>query len=64
MCEFCKIWDWGEASAVIELGKYAHVHLACGSTRFKDKEQFNYCPVCGCKNPSHRAGEEGKHETV
>ena len=62
MCEFCKIWDWGEASAVIELGKYAHIYLAGGCNRFKDKEQFNYCPVCGCKNPSRRAGEEDKHE--
>ena len=62
MCEFCKIWDWGEASAVVELGKYARIRLAYG-TRFKDKEQFNFCPVCGCKNPRHHAGEEDKHET-
>ena len=62
MCEFCKIWDWGEASAVVELGKYARIRLAYGGPRFKDKEQFNYCPVCGCKNPNHCTVEENKHE--
>lgn len=62
MCEFCKIWDWGEASAAIENGKYAHIYLANGLCRFPVNEQFAYCPVCGCKNPNLRAGEEDKHE--
>jgi len=51
-CPFCKNWDWGEASAVNENGKYAHIQLACASYRFPVYKQFNYCPVCGLPNPN------------
>lgn len=46
MCEFCKNFNFGEASAKTEHG-LAHIHLAGGSYRFPEHEQFNFCPVCG-----------------
>lgn len=58
-CAFCEKWDWSEAVATVEHGKYAHIHLACGSTRFPIYEQFNYCPVCGCPNPNKAKKLEG-----
>lgn len=58
-CPFCSKWDWGESSAVIDNGKYAHIHNAGGSYRFPPEQQFNYCPVCGGRNPQKR-GIEGR----
>lgn len=46
MCEFCENFDFGEARASVEHG-FAHIHIAGGSYRFPEHEQFNYCPVCG-----------------
>lgn len=50
-CDFCKNFDWGEAS-VTAGNRYSHVSNAVGSYRFPLEEQFNYCPVCGQKNPN------------
>lgn len=52
MCEFCELWDWGEANASVENGKYAHISFAGGSFRFAPKDQFNFCPICGRPNPN------------
>ena len=46
-CEFCNKYDFSNASEKIDLGKYAHIHLAGGSYRFPKEKQFQYCPVCG-----------------
>ena len=32
MCKFCDVWDWGESSAEINCGKYAHIINALGAT--------------------------------
>lgn len=48
-CEFCKKFDFSEASAKVEKGKFAHIHLVCGNTRYPKEEQFNFCPMCGRK---------------
>lgn len=58
MCKFCDVWDWGESSAEINCGKYAHIINTLGSYRFQVSEQFNFCPVCGCRNPG-----KGRNET-
>lgn len=50
-CLFCEKWDWSEASATVDSNKYPHIHLALASTRFPVSKQFNFCPVCGRKNP-------------
>ena len=55
-CDFCRKFDFSEASAVIEYGKYAHIHLAMSSYRFPVYEQFNYCPWCGRPNPNKLRG--------
>lgn len=57
MCDFCRMWDWGTASC--ETDKYgSRLILAGGSYRFPVKVQFNFCPVCGCRNPG-----KGRNET-
>ena len=50
VCEFCRKLDWGTASC--ETDKYgSRLVLASGSYRFPVDEQFNFCPVCGRRNP-------------
>jgi len=51
-CDFCKLYDWSENSAKVDYGKYAHIHTACGATRYPVHQQFSYCPVCGAPNPN------------
>ena len=46
MCEFCKKFDFATATTEIS-GKFAHIYLATGNTRFPKAKQFNFCPVCG-----------------
>ena len=62
MCKFCDAWDWGESSAKIDSGKYAHIHSAGGSYRFPLEEQFNFCPVCGCRNPEKERNETNEKD--
>lgn len=56
-CDFCSKWDWGEASAYVDNGKFAHIYSAGGAFRFPAHKQFMYCPVCGAMNPN-RIGEK------
>lgn len=60
MCEFCKRFDWGEASAEVTSKRYAHIVLSVGSGRFPVEEQFGFCPVCGCRNPNISAAHKGE----
>ena len=46
MCEFCKNFDFSTAKAVTD--QYgAKIESTICNTHFPEKEQFNYCPVCG-----------------
>ena len=59
MCEFCNKFDFGNAKA--EVDNYgAKILLALGSTRFSEKEQFNYCPVCGKKRSKQNGNKNEK----
>lgn len=61
MCDFCSKWDWGEASAAVNNGKFAHIYFISGASRFPVHKQFMYCPVCGAMNPN-RIGEKESRE--
>ena len=61
-CPFCEKFDWREASARLDNGKYAHIHLALGSTIFPIRLQFNYCPVCGLPNPNKAMSMEKEND--
>lgn len=46
MCEFCKRFDFSTAKT--EVDKHgARLLTGICNTRFSEKEQFNFCPVCG-----------------
>ena len=46
MCEFCKKFDFGTATAKVD--KYgASICFAGGFGRYPKEEQFKFCPVCG-----------------
>ncbi len=46
MCEFCKKFDFGTATAKVD--KYgASICFAGGFGRYPQEEQFKFCPVCG-----------------
>lgn len=61
-CDFCSKWDWGEASADVDNGKFAHIYLAGGAFRFPVHKQFMYCPVCGAMNPNRTREKEVRDE--
>lgn len=42
MCKFCEKFDFSSAR-IVDGG----IRLAVGSTKYPEKEQFNFCPVCG-----------------
>ena len=46
MCDFCKKFDFGIASCVVD--QYgASIVMAGGSYRFPEHQQFLFCPKCG-----------------
>lgn len=61
-CDFCSKWDWGEASADVDNGKFTHIYLAGGAFRFPVHKQFMYCPVCGAMNPNRTREKEVRDE--
>lgn len=61
-CDFCSRWNWGEASADVDNGKFAHIYLAGGAFRFPVHKQFMYCPVCGVMNPNRAEEKEVRDE--
>lgn len=48
-CDFCKNFNWGQASTMTRNGR-SYIRHAGSSYCFPPKEQFNYCPVCGKPN--------------
>lgn len=62
MCDFCKNFDWGGASAKTDEGYESRVTLALGSYRFPVNEQFTFCPVCG--RPNQNKVQELNIETL
>lgn len=56
MCEFCKKFDFGTATAKVD--KYgASICFAGGFGRYPKEEQFKFCPVCGRRlDPYSRDG--------
>ena len=55
--DFCQKFDFAGARA--EVNKYgAHISLGVCSTKFPNKEQFKFCPMCGRKLPEPPKGEK------
>ena len=55
-CDFCQKFDFAGARA--EVNKYgAHISLGVCSTKFPNKEQFKFCPMCGRRLPQPPKGE-------
>lgn len=62
MCEFCKKFDFGNASCDVD--KYgASIMLAGGSYRYPESDQFNFCPNCGTPIAVIRKYHKEKEDT-